>query len=64
MAPLPIKFQELVQLTSTGVDTQSIGFNTCVSDTHLLPTPIGLHIMHTSPEGRQPANSEALLALL
>ncbi|CAG9939555.1 unnamed protein product [Clonostachys rosea f. rosea IK726] len=29
MAPLPIKFQELVQLTSTGVDTQSIGFNTC-----------------------------------
>lgn len=31
MAPLPIKFQELVQLTSTGVDAQSIGFNSCVS---------------------------------
>lgn len=31
MAPLPIKFQELVQLSSLGVDTQSIGFNSCVS---------------------------------
>lgn len=31
MAPLPIKFQELVQLANVGVDTQSIGFNSCVS---------------------------------
>jgi clathrin heavy chain len=30
MAPLPIKFQELVQLANVGVDTQSIGFNSCV----------------------------------
>ncbi|KAF4952327.1 hypothetical protein FSARC_12670 [Fusarium sarcochroum] len=29
MAPLPIKFQELVQLANVGVDTQSIGFNSC-----------------------------------
>ncbi|KAH8686945.1 hypothetical protein BGZ61DRAFT_354192 [Ilyonectria robusta] len=29
MAPLPIKFQELVQLSNVGVDTQSIGFNSC-----------------------------------
>lgn len=31
MAPLPIKFQELVQLNSLGIDAQSIGFNSCVS---------------------------------
>lgn len=31
MAPLPIKFQELVQLGTVGVDAQSIGFNSCVS---------------------------------
>lgn len=30
MVPLPIKFQELVQLANVGVDTQSIGFNSCV----------------------------------
>lgn len=30
MAPLPIKFQELVQLASVGVDAQSISFNSCV----------------------------------
>jgi clathrin heavy chain len=29
MAPLPIKFQELVQLGTVGVDAQSIGFNSC-----------------------------------
>ncbi|KAF4123045.1 clathrin heavy chain [Geosmithia morbida] len=29
MAPLPIRFQELVQLTSCGVEAQSIGFNSC-----------------------------------
>ena len=34
MAPLPIKFQELVQLANVGVDTQSIGFNSCVSLLH------------------------------
>lgn len=34
MAPLPIKFQELVQLANVGVDTQSIGFNSCVSALH------------------------------
>jgi hypothetical protein len=36
MAPLPIKFQELVQLGNLGVDTQSIGFNSCVSLQHSL----------------------------
>ncbi|KAF5246849.1 hypothetical protein FANTH_6711 [Fusarium anthophilum] len=29
MPTLPIKFQELVQLANVGVDTQSIGFNSC-----------------------------------
>ncbi|KFA62831.1 hypothetical protein S40285_03810 [Stachybotrys chlorohalonatus IBT 40285] len=29
MAPLPIQFQELVQLSSVGVDAQAIGFNSC-----------------------------------
>ncbi|ESZ95336.1 clathrin heavy chain [Sclerotinia borealis F-4128] len=29
MAPLPIKFTELLQLTSVGVEAQSIGFNSC-----------------------------------
>ncbi|KAI5459806.1 hypothetical protein BGZ63DRAFT_425756 [Mariannaea sp. PMI_226] len=29
MAPLPIKFQELVHLNNVGVDTPSIGFNSC-----------------------------------
>ncbi|KAH7326337.1 clathrin heavy chain-like protein [Stachybotrys elegans] len=29
MAPLPIKFNELVQLGSVGVDAQAIGFNSC-----------------------------------
>ncbi|PHH63349.1 hypothetical protein CDD81_6046 [Ophiocordyceps australis] len=29
MAPLPIKFQEQVQLTNVGVEQQSIGFNSC-----------------------------------
>ncbi|KAL3953789.1 hypothetical protein ACCO45_011745 [Purpureocillium lilacinum] len=29
MAPIPIKFHELVQLANVGVDTQSIGFNSC-----------------------------------
>ncbi|KOS19635.1 putative clathrin heavy chain [Escovopsis weberi] len=29
MAPLPIKFSELVQLSSLGVDTSAIGFNSC-----------------------------------
>ncbi|KAI6784810.1 clathrin heavy chain-like protein [Emericellopsis cladophorae] len=29
MAPMPIKFQELVQLTSSGVETSSITFNSC-----------------------------------
>lgn len=31
MAPLPIKFTEVLQLTSVGVDTAAIGFNSCVS---------------------------------
>ncbi len=35
MAPIPIKFHELVQLANVGVDTQSIGFNSCVSLTCL-----------------------------
>ncbi|KAL1972352.1 hypothetical protein VTN31DRAFT_6766 [Thermomyces dupontii] len=29
MAPLPIKFTELLQLTSVGIDPSSIGFNSC-----------------------------------
>ncbi|KAI9650266.1 Clathrin heavy chain [Ciborinia camelliae] len=29
MGPLPIKFTELLQLTSVGVEAQSIGFNSC-----------------------------------
>ncbi|KAM3086918.1 Clathrin heavy chain [Clarireedia jacksonii] len=29
MGPLPIKFTELLQLTSVGVEPQSIGFNSC-----------------------------------
>lgn len=35
MASLPIRFSELVQLTSLGIDAASIGFNSCVST--LLP---------------------------
>jgi len=31
MAPLPIKFTELLQLSSVGVDTSNISFTTCVS---------------------------------
>lgn len=34
MPTLPIKFQELVQLANVGVDTQSIGFNSCVCPTN------------------------------
>lgn len=30
MAPLPIKFTEVLQLTSIGVDSSAIGFNSCV----------------------------------
>lgn len=30
MAPLPIKLGEIVQLTSIGIDSQAIGFNSCV----------------------------------
>lgn len=30
MAPLPIKFTELLMLNQVGVDPGSIGFNTCV----------------------------------
>ncbi|KAH7027594.1 uncharacterized protein B0I36DRAFT_364776 [Microdochium trichocladiopsis] len=29
MAPLPIKFQELLQLSNVGVDASAIGFNSC-----------------------------------
>ncbi|GAB7357211.1 hypothetical protein MBLNU459_g8194t3 [Dothideomycetes sp. NU459] len=29
MAPLPIKFHELLQLTKVGIEPESIGFNTC-----------------------------------
>ena len=39
MAPLPIKFQELVQLSTVGVDAQSIGFNSCVSTPPIELTP-------------------------
>ncbi|KAJ9157568.1 Clathrin heavy chain [Pleurostoma richardsiae] len=37
MAPLPIKFTELLQLTAAGVDTSAIGFNSCTleSDSHI-----------------------------
>ncbi|TGO21235.1 hypothetical protein BPAE_0231g00010 [Botrytis paeoniae] len=37
MAPLPIKFTELLQLTSVGVEAQSIGFNSCTleSDSYI-----------------------------
>lgn len=38
MAPLPIKFTEVLQLTSTGIDTAAIGFNSCVSSSR--PAPI------------------------
>ena len=31
MASLPIRFSELVQLTSLGIDGSAIGFNSCVS---------------------------------
>ena len=31
MASLPIRFSELVQLTSLGIDAAAIGFNSCVS---------------------------------
>lgn len=31
MAPLPIRFEELVQLQSVGVQDSSITFNSCVS---------------------------------
>lgn len=31
MAPLPIKFTEVLQLSSVGVDAAAIGFNSCVS---------------------------------
>ncbi len=30
MAPLPIKFTELLQLSSIGIDSSAIGFNSCV----------------------------------
>jgi clathrin heavy chain len=30
MAPLPIRFTELAQLSSLGVDQSAIGFNSCV----------------------------------
>lgn len=30
MAPLPIKFTELLQLSSVNIDTSAIGFNSCV----------------------------------
>lgn len=30
MAPLPIKFQELLQLNSLGVSEKAITFNSCV----------------------------------
>lgn len=46
MAPLPIKFQELVQLGNLGVDTQSIGFNSCVS---LLALPSCAHDLLVFP---------------
>jgi len=39
MAPLPIKFTELLQLTSIGVDSAAIGFNTCVCRPTPLPSP-------------------------
>ncbi|QSZ35297.1 hypothetical protein DSL72_008166 [Monilinia vaccinii-corymbosi] len=37
MGPLPIKFTELLQLTSVGVETHSIGFNSCTleSDSYI-----------------------------
>ncbi|KAB8301991.1 hypothetical protein EYC80_005444 [Monilinia laxa] len=37
MGPLPIKFTELLQLTSVGVEAQSIGFNSCTleSDSYI-----------------------------
>ncbi|KAF1730360.1 putative clathrin heavy chain [Beauveria bassiana] len=49
MAPLPIKFQELVQLGSVGVDAQSVGFNSCTleSDTYIC-------IREQKSEGAQP----------
>lgn len=40
MAPaLPIKFQELLQLSSLGVNQTAITFNTCVRSSHLPTHP-------------------------
>lgn len=39
MASLPIRFSELVQLTSLGIDGASIGFNSCVSPSTPWPDP-------------------------
>lgn len=39
MASLPIRFSELVQLTSLGIDAAAIGFNSCVSTYPLPPIP-------------------------
>jgi hypothetical protein len=42
MAPaLPIKFQELFQLSSLGVNQTAITFNTCVRLSHLYYVPFG-----------------------
>lgn len=42
MAPLPIKFTEVLQLSSVGVDAAAIGFNSCVSCPDPILTFIGL----------------------
>lgn len=53
MAPLPIKFQELVQLSSLGVDTQSIGFNSCVSGFRKLYNNISLANLYARLENNR-----------
>lgn len=40
MAPLPIRFTELVQLTSLGIDPSAVTFNACVRLYYTLPYSI------------------------